>query len=103
MHLSPQSEHVLDWFHVTMRLTVMEQMRKGMQGLESSALVDEVETDLESVKWHLWNGNVDPALRLIDGLKILLASERASRERQKAPQDGARVWLLHRRQSGIHP
>jgi hypothetical protein len=48
MHLNPQSEHVLDWFHVTMRLTVMEQMRKGMQGLESSALVHEVETDLET-------------------------------------------------------
>jgi hypothetical protein len=29
-NLSPESEHVLDWFHVTMRLTVMGQMIKGI-------------------------------------------------------------------------
>ena len=29
-YLSPQSEHVLDWFHVTMRLTVMKNMAKGL-------------------------------------------------------------------------
>ena len=29
-HLSPQAEHLLDWFHVTMRLTVMNQMAKGL-------------------------------------------------------------------------
>jgi hypothetical protein len=29
-YLSPESEHLLDWFHITMRLTVMKQMTKGM-------------------------------------------------------------------------
>lgn len=29
MYLSPESEHWLDWFHITMRLTVMGQMLKG--------------------------------------------------------------------------
>ena len=29
-YLSPESEHLLDWFHITMRLTVMGQMVKGM-------------------------------------------------------------------------
>ena len=57
MWLSPQSEHLLDWFHVTMRLTVMGQMRKSLNGVESPALVEQVEKDLESLKWHLWNGN----------------------------------------------
>src|SRR5690606_21410999 len=27
-YLSPQSEHLLDWFHVTMRLTLMQQLVK---------------------------------------------------------------------------
>ena len=56
---------------MTMRLTVMSQMRKGLCGVEPAALVEQVEKDLESLKWHLWNGNVDPALKLgatVDGL-----------------------------------
>jgi len=57
MYISPQSEHWLDWFHITMRLTVMGQMRKGMNGVEASALVEQAEQDLESLKWHVWNGN----------------------------------------------
>ena len=30
MRMSPQAEHVLDWFHVTMRLTVMRQLALGV-------------------------------------------------------------------------
>jgi hypothetical protein len=30
LYLCPESEHWLDWFHVTMRLTVMGQMAKGL-------------------------------------------------------------------------
>jgi hypothetical protein len=26
--MSPQATHILDWFHVTMRLTVLESMEK---------------------------------------------------------------------------
>ena len=83
VYLSPQSEHILDWFHVTMKLTVMNQMRKGMAGAEPTAWLSEVEQDLESLKWHLWNGNVDPALRLVDGLKTMLGGDGISSERQK--------------------
>jgi hypothetical protein len=28
--MSPQATHILDWFHVTMRLTVLEQYGKGL-------------------------------------------------------------------------
>src|SRR5262245_32587736 len=28
----PQAEHLLDWFHVTLRITVMTQMAKGLEG-----------------------------------------------------------------------
>jgi hypothetical protein len=29
LYLNPQAEHLLDWFHVTMRITVMANMAKG--------------------------------------------------------------------------
>jgi len=31
LYLNPDSEHLLDWFHVTMRLTVMTNMAKSLR------------------------------------------------------------------------
>ena len=66
-YLSPQSEHVLDWFHITMRLTVMRQMAKG---LTKHAPLQDVEEDLDRVKWHLWHGNVFRALQLLEYIQM---------------------------------
>jgi len=30
LYLSPEAEHLLDWFHLTMRLTTMTQSAKGL-------------------------------------------------------------------------
>jgi len=30
LYLNPEAEHLLDWFHVTMRLTVLNQTAKGL-------------------------------------------------------------------------
>jgi hypothetical protein len=83
LYLGAPSEHWLDWFHITKRLTVMGQMRKGMQGIETPALVSQMEEELESLKWNLWNGNVLPALRIVDGLEVQLAGEQISEKRMK--------------------
>jgi hypothetical protein len=65
---NPQAEHLLDWFHVTMRLTVMTQTAKGLPGMvgegeDQQPLRSEVINTLESIKWYLWRGNVFKALR----------------------------------------
>lgn len=62
-YISPYSEHVLDWFHITMRLTVM---LNTANGLPKHPLLTDVADDLESVKWYLWHGNVYRALSLLD-------------------------------------
>jgi hypothetical protein len=54
--VTPEVEHVLDWFHITMRLTVLGQYARGV------AHHDEAEgarllTALDSIKWLLWHGN----------------------------------------------
>jgi len=54
LYLNPQAEHLIDWFHVTMRLTVMGQMAKSLEGKEAA----EVGAQLERLKWFLWHGNV---------------------------------------------
>jgi hypothetical protein len=66
-----------------MRLTVMGQLRKAMKGVVSEALLEQVAEDLESIKWHLWNGNVDQALELVDGVTVQLGGDEISAERQK--------------------
>jgi hypothetical protein len=65
LYLSPQAEHLLDWFHVTMRLTVMNQMVKGIPQAE---LAQQLDVDLERVKWYLWHGNVFMALQVLEDL-----------------------------------
>src|SRR3954447_23227661 len=54
--LTPESEHVLDWFHITMRVTVLEQYARGVAHHDAAAgerLLD----SLKSIKWLLWHGN----------------------------------------------
>jgi hypothetical protein len=62
-YLSPNAEHILDWFHLTMRLTVLQQCASG---LAPKGGVDQnepgLERRLESVKHYLWHGNTASAL-----------------------------------------
>lgn len=61
----PESEHVLDWFHVTMRMTVLLQFAKGLVHSDPTA-GKEVSEELESTKWYLWHGNVGRALDCLE-------------------------------------
>ncbi len=74
LYLNPQAEHLLDWFHVSMRLTVMNQMAKGLGPEESESRAGALK-QLESIKWYLWHGNVFKALRQIDHLETDLEGE----------------------------
>lgn len=66
LYMSPNAEHILDWFHITMRITVMKQMAKGFSTHE---ILKDIEDDIESVKWHLWHGNVFSALQLLEDME----------------------------------
>ena len=85
LYLSPESEHWLDWFHITMRLTVMGQLAKGLANEQNLISAQEplTETDveldtvdigkeLERVKWFLWHGNVQGALDTIEDVEAEL-------------------------------
>lgn len=72
--LNPQAEHLLDWFHLTMRLTVMGQYAKGLRA-HDGLLPAEAQTDLERIKWLLWHGNVFRALQETEGLTWRLDGE----------------------------
>jgi hypothetical protein len=110
--LSPESEHWLDWFHITMRITVLGQMTRGLaaeeapspapgdagkeqqdgvepekppDGTEPEKPPDGVEPEkpLERLKWHLWHGNVYRALQIIADLEGDLEARDEVSERAK--------------------
>lgn len=88
LYLNPLAEHLLDWFHVTMRLTVMGQYAKGLPAAAPDAVGNDHRTEdpageedlaapltqgdaerlLASIKWYLWHGNVHHALQEITDL-----------------------------------
>ena len=75
LYLHPEAEHLLDWFHVTMRLTVLKQITKGLpekvgEGEDQYELRAGILKDLESIKWYLWHGNVFQALHELEGLEM---------------------------------
>ena len=63
-----KAEHVLDWFHIAMRLTVLEQYARGVahhDETEEARLLQE----LERTKWLLWPGNHCRAQQHADDLR----------------------------------
>jgi hypothetical protein len=70
--LSPGAAHVLDWFHIAMRLTGLGQYAKGLahhNPIEALAL----QHRLEGIKWRLWHGEeaLTRAQRLADDVAAL--------------------------------
>ena len=65
--MSPCAEHVLDWFHLTMRLTVLGQYAKGLAHHDEEE-AQAAERELKRIKGYLWNGNHRDALPCIDSL-----------------------------------
>jgi len=72
LEMSPMATHLLDWFHLTMRLTVWDQYGKGLVQCEAG-LGEAIRDKIERLKWSLWHGQVDKALGKIDDLESAIA------------------------------
>jgi len=78
---SPLAAHILDWFHITMRLTVLNQMGKSVL-VEHKG--EKFEEELERVKWFLWHSNVYKALQLLEWLDQDIDAEASDEARKLA-------------------
>ena len=81
LYLNPQAEHLLDWFHIAMRLTVLSQMAKGIP-VEHKG--EKFEQELERVKWFLWHSNLYKALQLLEWLAVDIEEEASPEARKQA-------------------
>lgn len=66
--IAPASEHVLDWFHITMRITVQRQFGQGVENHNEAG--HGITETLRRIKWHLWHGNAYRAREEIDELQF---------------------------------
>ncbi|MBF5094963.1 hypothetical protein F1643_11135 [Azospirillum sp. INR13] len=74
---APCTEHYLDWFHVTMPLTVLGQYAKGLAH-HNAEEAEAIQTRLERIKWRLWHGDAREALTRIEDLAEVLAEMESS-------------------------
>lgn len=68
LEMSPLATPILDWFHLTMKLTVLGQFSKGFVPCEP-VLGEVIRDKIERLKWSLWHGQVDKALGKMDDLE----------------------------------
>jgi hypothetical protein len=71
LYMSPEAEHILDWFHVTQKLTVLDQYGKGLVHCDP-VLGESIRHKIERLKWSLWHGNVYKALKKINDIASLI-------------------------------
>src|SRR5271157_6624182 len=102
MYLNPQAEHLLDWFHISMRLTVMSQLAKSIEADDQPNLSAEIEKDLKRLKWNLWHGNVHKALQIVEDLEYALDFEENSQEQRKLLKAVREFGTYITCQSNIH-
>lgn len=79
-YLNPQAEHILDWFHVTMKITAMHQIARG---IEDTVFMEKILALLERVKWRLWHGHVARALWPLDWMSDDCYCEEKSDDRRE--------------------
>ncbi len=103
LFLSPEAEHRLDWFHVTMRLTVLRQQALGVKAMEEKQRQDLLE-QIERIKHYLWHGNVFQALKHIELLQMDVDCLEEQTPKVKKLQQGVEeFWTYIQNNGGYIP
>jgi len=109
-YLNPDSEHILDWFHITMRITVLQQCARGLQKLRIADTApdatdkdeESLERRLESVKHCLWHGNSAKALDRLQDLEDAIEEGWAGVAMKPARRSLGRIMSRRRGCSSIY-
>jgi len=67
--VAPLADHVLDWFHITMRLTVLRQYVRGLAHHDGKEAED-LDRQLRRIKGLLWHGNLHEAVPCCEDLAL---------------------------------
>lgn len=48
---------MLDWFHIAMRFTSLQQIAKGVNGVMDGGIRGHALDELDRARWRIWNGH----------------------------------------------
>jgi len=93
-YLHPEADHILDWFHIAMKITVLQQCARGLPPAAPATDADDsyeldLERWLESVKHYLWHGNSSRALERLQDVADVLESWDYDEDGEQVPQPGS--------------
>jgi len=57
--VAPHADHVLDWFHISMRFTNLKQIAKGVIAIVDGGVRSHALAEIDRAKWRLWNGHTE--------------------------------------------
>jgi hypothetical protein len=106
-YLKVDAEHILDWFHITMKITVLQQCARGLSRPKAPDTASDItdaeslECRLESVKHYLWHGNSIMALDRLQDLEDALehwGCDEDGEEKSQVENDSAARMLKYVRE-----
>jgi hypothetical protein len=71
----PEATHVLDWYHLTRRLTVLASVINGKEAAEKLPArgQDRLSEWMDSAKWRLWHGREAGAITQLQSMLVVMA------------------------------
>ena len=103
-YLNPQADHILDWFHLTMRITVLRQCARGLAKAKATPEDERtLERRLESVKHYLWHDNVARALDELEDLECWGCDDNGIKHQQPDSEAAARLLKYVREEVAFPP
>lgn len=88
--------HIIDWFHIAMKIQPMQQIADHIVRFRSGPFerLPIIDRDIRSVKWRLWHGRVDRAIRDLESLLARLNQPQGETEFSIARLRNLGVQLL---------
>jgi len=54
--IAPHADHILDWFHISMKFTNLQQLARGINVIADGGVRSHALAEIDHAKWRLWNG-----------------------------------------------
>jgi hypothetical protein len=54
--VAPHADHILDWFHISMKFTNLQQLAKGINAIADGGVRRHALAEIDHAKWRIWNG-----------------------------------------------
>jgi hypothetical protein len=54
--IAPHADHILDWFHISMKITNLQQLAKGINAIADVVVRSHALAEIDHAKWRVWNG-----------------------------------------------